>query len=391
MLKKSLAFLIVMSNMTASNMSYADNRDQAKRIYQRLTGTAPSAADLNTMAGFIANSDFQAAANIALAKDDFYNVTLKNFATPWTNEEQTVFAALNDYSATVIGMVYNDIDFREVLSGDIIYTASSLNGVPAYSNSSNAHYEYLEDNNISLKDHLVQSTQSSVTGLPANATAGVMTTRAAAKSFFSAGTNRAMLRFTLMNHLCRDLEAVKDVTRPPDRIRQDVTRSPGGDSRIFLNTCIGCHSGMDPLAQAFAYYNYNYDADNDPSGNNGQISYVAGTVDPKYHINSTNFPNGYVTPDDSWSNYWRKGVNQSLGWSSSLSGSGNGAKSMGQELANSQAFAVCQVEKVFKAVCLRDPVNTADRTQINTMVDSFDNDYRLKSVFADAAIYCRGD
>ena len=48
-----------------------------------------------------------------------------------------------------------------------------------------------------------------------------------------------------------------DTTRPPDRIRQDVARSPGGDSRLFLNNCVGCHSGMDPMAQAFAYYNFN--------------------------------------------------------------------------------------------------------------------------------------
>jgi hypothetical protein len=97
------------------------------------------------------------------------------------------------------------------------------------------------------------TTQSSLTGIPAAATAGVMTTRAAARAFFIDGTNRAMFRFTLMNHMCNDLEQVKDITRVPDRIRQDVSRSPGGDSRIFLNNCLGCHAGMDPLAGAYAY------------------------------------------------------------------------------------------------------------------------------------------
>ena len=65
-----------------------------------------------------------------------------------------------------------------------------------------------------------------------------------------------MFRFTLLNHLCHDMEQVHDTSRPPDRIRQDVTRSPGGDSSLFLNNCIGCHSGMDPMAQAFAYYDF---------------------------------------------------------------------------------------------------------------------------------------
>ena len=69
-----------------------------------------------------------------------------------------------------------------------------------------------------------------------------------------------------------------------------------------------------------------------------------------------------------------------------------GAKSLGRELGNSNAFAECQVKKVFTNVCLRDPVDAADRTQIDTMVTSFKNsNYRMKQVFADAAVYCMGD
>ena len=52
----------------------------------------------------------------------FYNVTLKNIATPWTNRDQSVFAPLNDYVATVIGMVRDDVPFNTALSADIIYT-----------------------------------------------------------------------------------------------------------------------------------------------------------------------------------------------------------------------------------------------------------------------------
>ncbi len=103
---------------------------------------------------------------------------------------------------------------------------------------------------------LVQTTQSGTYGLPPAATAGAITTRAAAEAFFIAGTNRAMFRFTLINHMCMDLEQVHDIDDRAGPIRQDVSRSPGGDSRVFLNNCIGCHAGMDPMAQAFAYYNF---------------------------------------------------------------------------------------------------------------------------------------
>ena len=61
-----------------------------------------------------------------------------------------------------------------------------------------------------------------------------------------------MFRFTMVNHFCKDMEQLHDPRLSPDRIRQDVSRSPGGDSRLFLNNCIGCHNGMDPLAGAYA-------------------------------------------------------------------------------------------------------------------------------------------
>src|SRR5690606_19842167 len=131
------------------------------------------------------------------------------------NREQSAFVPLNDYIATVIGLVDDDLDFRRLLWDDIIYVGAGV--TPAYSNSSNAHYEALEASGASLQDTLVQQAQSAVTGLPADATAGVLTSRAAAKAFFAAGTNRANFRFTLMNHLCVDLEQVKDATRVPDR------------------------------------------------------------------------------------------------------------------------------------------------------------------------------
>jgi hypothetical protein len=193
-----------------------------------------------------------------------------------------------------------------------------------------------------------------------------------------------MFRYTMINHLCRDMEKVMDTTRPPDRVRQDVSRSPGGDSRLFLNNCVGCHSGMDPMVQAFAYYDYDETA--------GKMIYTPGVVRPKYFHNKDTFPAGYSTPDDSWENYWRKGRNSLLGWDSSLPGKGQGAKSLGRELAHTDAFANCQVEKVFRNVCIRAPSDAEDRAKVQAMVGTFKSSgYQLKRVFADAATYCMGD
>ncbi|WP_244884522.1 hypothetical protein [Marinagarivorans algicola] len=385
----------------AASIATAGAVEQAKRLHERIAGVPPSDSGsvLQSMADDIAAGNAKKAAYTAMQNDAFYNVTLVNWAAPWTNREQNVFVDLNDYTATVVGLVRDDADFRALLFGDIIYHAPSI--TPAYAVNNNAHYEAIESAGVPLQTTLTKAVQSTLTGLPSQATAGVMTTRAGAKAFFKAGTNRAQLRFTLLNHLCHDLEQLHDVTRVPDRIRQDVSRSPGGDSRAFLNGCLGCHSGMDPLAQAFAYYNYDYDADNDLTGEQGQLQYnqvgmvdtATGTrVQAKYHFNAATFRPGFITPDDEWRNYWREGVNANLGWSTSLPGTGTGAKSMGQELASSEAFASCQATKVFKAMCFREPSQQADRNQITAMVSNFKaKAYSAKELFADAAIYCMGE
>jgi hypothetical protein len=365
-----------------SSSAFGGPREQAKQVHDRLAGVPPSEAVLAAMEADIQNSDPMAAAQRAMNNANFYNVTLKNFAAPWTNRERNVFVPLNDYIATVVGMIRDDVPFNSLLSADVLYVANNVPGLPAYSNTNNNHYAQFEAGGHDMMTRLVQTTQSSVTGIPTEATAGVMTTRAAAEAFFIAGTNRAMFRFTMLNHMCNDMEQVHYLALPPDRIRQDVSRSPGGDSRLFLNNCVGCHNGMDPMAQAFAYYNFNETT--------GTIEYTPGVVQPKYFNNDANFPYGFRTPDDAWENRWRVGQNEFLGWDQTLPGSGNGAKTMGEELANSNAFASCQVKKVFRAVCLRDPEDAADRSQVSQMVTSFKSGYRMKQTFAEAAVYCMG-
>lgn len=404
----SLILILLSGHLLAAPID-DQRRNQAKRIHDRLTGVPASNSMINEMESLLASdSSGRTAAAKAMENPAFYNVTLKNFVTPWSNEEQTVFAPLNDYTATVIGMIRDDVDFREILHGDIIYIGNSSSlGISDYSNSNNDHYEELEalgpivgnlaDPSI-LQGPLQGVTQSSTTGLPTFATAGVVTTRAGASAFFIDGTNRAMFRFTLMNHLCTDLEPLKDISRIPDKVRQDVSRSPGGDSRIFLNNCVGCHAGMDGMSGAYAYYNYDTVT--------GRMEYTAGSVQPKHLINSDNFKAGNIMTDDSWVNYWRNGQNGVLasrdgsrGWGHAgeiLDAKGNavgsGAKSLGVELANSKAFAQCQVDKVFEAVCLRDPNDlAADIAERNNIVDEFvAGGYKMKQVFGDVGAWCKG-
>jgi hypothetical protein len=360
----------------------AGSTEQAERLFGRITGTLPSATVLTQMSTDIGANNAIAAAQLAMQDPNFYNVTLRNFAAPMTNKAQSVFVPLNDYTATIIGMVRDNVPFNTVLSADLIYTGN-VSGAPAYSPANNNHYQYLDTNGADLSKVLQPQTQSALTGIPATATAGVMTTLGGASAFFFKGTNRAMVRFTMINYMCDDLNEIMDITRPPDRIRQDPSRSPGGDSRVFLANCIGCHSGMDALAGAFAYYEFDVTS--------GQMVYTPGAVQGKYAINTGNFPYGHVTIDDSWINYWRSGPNALLGWSSGLPGSGNGARSFGQEIENSTQFANCQVQKVFQAMCLRAPSNAADRAQATKITSDFvSSNYNMKTAFAESAVYCMG-
>ena len=117
------------------------------------------------MSSDISGNNAIGAAQLAMQDPNFYNVTLRNFAAPMTNVAQSVFVPLNDYTATIIGMVRDNVPFNTVLSADLLY-AGNVSGAPAYSPANNNHYQYLDTNDADLSKVLVQQQQSSLTGIP---------------------------------------------------------------------------------------------------------------------------------------------------------------------------------------------------------------------------------
>ena len=370
-------------------------REQALRIHDRIVGVPPDESTLDAMQALVFAGDAEGAAYLAMTNPVFFNSTLKTWVAPWTNEAMDVFVPFNDYTATVIGIIRDRRPFTEVLTGDYLYIGRGGNvdngqGVvpAAYSPTDNQHYEQLQSQGVDLSNttDFVAWPQDSLPGamIDASEAGGIVTSRAAAEAFFSAGTNRAMWRFTAINFLCVDMEQMTDNTRPVDRIRQDVSRSPGGDSDIFLNQCSGCHSGMDPVSGAYAYFEWD--------SNQMRMVHTRGQVQAKNLINGSNFPFGYVTEDNRWDNYWREGQNATFGWSDTLPGGGYGVKSLGEEVANSRGFARCQVQKVFRQVCFRDPANETERNEVESIATDFeDQGYDMQMVFAKVAAYCMDD
>ncbi|MEM7283611.1 MAG: hypothetical protein AAF438_18505 [Pseudomonadota bacterium] len=386
---KVLGAALVLIGVTSASVSNAGPPEQAKRIHDRLTGVPPTQAVLDSMTTMIENGDAVGAAMEAMDNPAFYNTTLKEFAAPWTNTAESVYVDLNDFIATVIGMVRDDVPFDQVLHGDIVYvgSANASNNVD-YSQDNNDHYLVLQNDAVDLSDpaNLVQQAQSALPGsqLAPGQTAGVMTSRGFAEAFLIAGTNRAAVRFATLNFMCMDTEDFRDVTSHPDRIRQDVTRSPGGDSTIFLNDCLSCHAGLDSLAGAFAYYDFDEELQ--------QLVYTGGEVQPKFLNDPGNFRYGFATDNDSWINYWRQGLNSFVGWNAPGDGSGAGAKSLGMEFATTRQFSECQVKRTFEKVCHRSPNGPADLAAVQSIANSFEaNGNSMKQVFAETAVHCMGE
>ncbi len=67
--------------------------DQATRMYNRIAGVPPTAAELSSM---MSAADPVTAALIATQDPAFYNNTIRNMAAPWTNRDQSVFVPLNE-------------------------------------------------------------------------------------------------------------------------------------------------------------------------------------------------------------------------------------------------------------------------------------------------------
>ena len=385
---RHILFVVFALVFLATGSAFAGPREQARRLHDRLTGVPPSAAALDSMTTMIESGDAIGAAMDAMSHPAFYNTTVRQLAAPWTNRERSVYVDLNDTIATVVGMIRDDVPFDQVLYGDIVYVGSPNVTAIGYSQTDNDHYLDLELNRIDLSNpaNLAQQTQSSLPGtdLGAIQTAGIMTTRGFAEAYLVAGTNRAAIRFAALNLMCMDQEDLRDLTAHPDRVRQDVTRSPGGDSNIFLNDCLTCHAGLDGLAGGFAYYNFDEDTQ--------RLTYTEGAVDPKYLRDAATFPFGFETADDSWINYWREGRNAFVGWNAPGGGVGSGAKSLGMELAQTRQFARCQVKNVFEQICFRSPNGPADEQAVEDIATIFEaNNRSMKRVYAEVGVYCMGD
>ena len=131
---KNKVLLVLVFLMSFASISVkADSKSQARKLYQSLTGTTPSFEEINIISKKIdEGKSLEAARDIIDSKDgidskgNFYNVTVKNFSTPWSNLDYTKMFPLNDLTATVVGWVRDEKPFNQILYSDTLYVASGL-------------------------------------------------------------------------------------------------------------------------------------------------------------------------------------------------------------------------------------------------------------------------
>lgn len=151
-----LLLLIVVSIVNSQSLaqdessSSASNRDKVIALYEALAGVSPSNAEVNHLLPIYSAGNHQLVAQKIVDGDtvvqnmgSFYNVTVKNFAAPWSNEEASTLVPLNDMIATVIGFTRDEDDFHTALYEDVVYKANGstfAGAVDYYTYSSNGSY-----------------------------------------------------------------------------------------------------------------------------------------------------------------------------------------------------------------------------------------------------------
>lgn len=384
----------------------------ARLLFERLSGvtaTVDNATEIANMKALILQGKVLDAARIASSKDGFINITLKNMVTPLSNRLLNPLHPLNDFTATWLGIVRDDHDARELLTGNHIYVSSELVGQNATDQTcasstvykDNSHYQSIRNANLAQKlkavpqcvfnGNSVIPRQNFQTDVPTVLTdaAGLLTTRTWGEQHLFAGTNRRGIEFTFKIFLAKDIQDLADTSTPEWHIRRDVSRAPAGDANRYNFSCRGCHGGMDALGGAFAFFDAyeNPDVRDDfrlfyvPKGGYGEDG-----VMPKMNINNDTSPWGWKTGDDSWINLWTEGKNKSLEWSTDVQTQGNGIHELGTMLANSKQFARGMAIRVFKEVCKR-PNYDAEAAIIDELARDFMNTgYNMRRLFEKAAI-----
>ncbi|MBY0314546.1 MAG: hypothetical protein K2Q26_03440 [Bdellovibrionales bacterium] len=377
--------------------------DMAQDIYQRITGVNAGLdnREIQEMSQYLENGNKLKAAEIAMQNKNFLNITVRDMATRLSTREANTLAPLSDFVATVIGVTRDNVNAKELLTGNFYYRAVDVPGVPqdivADIIKSNNHYNALDTTGANLSAVLVREDGQKIIGASGQVevlsdAAGLLTTRAFMEAHAKAGTNRRIIEYTFKMFLCSPIQTWASTSRPDFYIGRDVGRNP---STEFNNKCKSCHSGMDAMRPATAHFDFfveneaqktgfikfNYDYKMDPRDEDAtKIDRVVPDAEQKvpykFRRGSSVYPDGFKVKNNSWSNYV---PHKNFGWKTPLTG--QGMNELGQMVASSEKYAECLVQNVFYSVCRRN-METKDASALKYLTSQLiSSNYNLQHLY----------
>jgi hypothetical protein len=370
-----LCKLIFIALSLSGSGAFAQDADfqTAREIYRRLTaGVLRQDSELaHEIQALVAQKKLYEAGLLATKQPGFLDSTVRWWSDDILTRNTNPNLGLNDSLAMLMGSVRDNMDARNLLTGNFAYGADPRMGLGRPLVGSNSLYDNLDSQGRDVGPSLFYLTPQWNLS-EAREAAGILTTRWWASQNYSGGTNRRTIPALFESFLCLKIEGWRRPNLPTDRIRQDIDRFPQGDARVFQTECRTCHAPMDGLAGAFAKINFSDD----------KIIWSQ-TVMPKYLQHETVYPDGHVTTDNSWINFLTEDPQNVFGWSPIMQG--QGIRELGSAFAETDLFARCMTKRVVKVVCRKD-LDVADPI-IRTMAQNFRaNNYKLKDLFINAAI-----
>lgn len=406
-LKLVLRFLLVFfsTSVSAQEQLSQEHLQRARKIFEKITGAKiqTRSPEIQAIAQLVKDNNLVGAALKATEHRDFLNVTVKQMANAMSLREETIRTRLNDFSASFIGVTRDELDARVLLTGNFIYRGDPAripasvrqNMGPDILNSNN-HYNDLDNGKIDIGtvlirengQQLIQNIDNNIYTLAPNPDpAGVLTSRTFITEHAVAGTNRRPIEYIFRQFMCVAIEDWADTSVSDVHIGPDIDRFPGGDNSKFQTNCKGCHTQMDSLRPAFAYW----DAENDQSrARHGQIRPFSNNrlVADKFRRGTNVYSLGYIPTNNTWFNNSLGAGNATLfGWRGNNIQTGQGVNQLGMMVANSKRFSLCMAKRVVEATCKKSVDIKAQKSALESLANSFEsNGYKLRTLFAQAAV-----
>ena len=130
------------SASTESGAVSPEHKSTAVLLHNRITGAPPTAETLAEMVKLLQQQKHEEAALLATEAPAFYDIKLLNMFSAWSNVDANIDAGLNDMIATLIGMVRDDVPFKEALYGDHLYVLGKYSDESTYREKEISEYVF---------------------------------------------------------------------------------------------------------------------------------------------------------------------------------------------------------------------------------------------------------